>query len=355
MQNVIFTNQVGQTLDRLVAEINPAGTFILVDPNTSAFVLPVLQADSQAAARATVITVPAGDMHKDLDSLRAIWQSLSDNRASRSSLLINVGGGVITDVGGFAAATYKRGIHTINIPTSLLGAVDAAVGGKTAVNFNGLKNQIGLFAPAESVIISSIFFPTLSVQELLSGYGEMIKHALLSSQQTFDDVMKYSVQNPPSDPDRLLNLVRESVSVKQSIVEQDPTEKSLRRALNLGHTIGHAFEALALKRGSAIPHGYAVVWGLVVECVLSNLLEGFSSDTLHTLAAYVRREYGVFDVTCDDYPDLLRYMSQDKKNILPDLINFTLLKAPGEVVLDVTPDRDHITAALDIYRDLMGI
>lgn len=355
MQNIIFTNQVGDTLDRLAEQIQPSSTFILVDPNTAKFVLPLFQADSETAAKATVITTPAGDNNKDINALTAIWQGLSDNQASRSSLLINLGGGVITDIGGLAAATYKRGIHVINIPTTLLGAVDAAVGGKTAINFNGLKNHIGVFSPADAVIISSIFFPTLSMQELLSGYGEMIKHALLSSSTTLADLLKYSLQNPPADPDRLLALVKESVAVKQTIVDQDPTEKGFRRTLNLGHTIGHAFESLALKRLSAIPHGYAVVWGLVVECVLSNMLEGFSSETLHNLADYVKHEYGAFDITCDDYPALLEFMAQDKKNILPDQINFTLLKAPGDIVLDVTPSKDQITAALDIYRDLMGL
>lgn len=356
-QQLIFTNQVGETLDQLVTDINPSSVFVLVDPNTAQFVLPVLQADSKviAAETSSVIQIPAGDIHKDLDTLRTIWQHLSDHQASRSALLINIGGGVITDMGGFAASTFKRGIHTINIPTSLLGAVDAAVGGKTAINFNGIKNQIGTFAPADAVIISSIFFPTLTIQETLSGYGEMIKHALLSSEQTLNDLLNYSIKNPPSDPDRLLALVKESVSVKENIVAQDPTEQNLRRSLNLGHTVGHAFEALALKRHSPIPHGYAVVWGIIVECILSNMLEGFNSEILYRLATYAKDEYGIFDITCDDYPDLLQFMSQDKKNLLPDLINFTLLKAPGDIVLDVTPSHDHITAALDIYRDIMGI
>lgn len=354
-QNVIFTNQLGSTLDSIVEGYMAANVFVLVDSNTKAFVLPVLTADSKAAANATVITCPAGDMNKNLESLQRIWQSLSTGGASRQAVLINLGGGVVTDLGGFAAATFKRGIHCINIPTTLLGAVDAAVGGKTGINFNGYKNQIGAFAPADAVIISTVFFPTLSQQELLSGYGEMIKHALLSGPQQLDDILRYQVLNPPADPDRLLALIKESVEVKQRIVEQDPLESGLRRALNLGHTVGHAFESLALKRMSPIPHGYAVVWGLVVELVLSHLRLGFSSELLHRIADYIFANYGAYDITCDDYPALLDFMQQDKKNTDTQHINFTLLKAPGDFTIDCTADADEISAALDIYRDLAHI
>ena len=354
-QKIIFTNQLGETLDSLVSNYLASNVYVLVDSNTKAFVLPVLTADSKAVASATVITCPAGDMNKNLDSLQNIWQSLCQGGASRQAVLINVGGGVVTDLGGFAAATFKRGIHCINIPTTLLGAVDAAVGGKTGINYNGFKNQIGAFAPADAVIISTVFFPTLSQQELLSGYGEMLKHGLLDGPQQLADLMRYQVLNPPADPDRLLALVKESVGVKQNIVSQDPTETGLRRALNLGHTIGHAFESLALKRMSPIPHGYAVVWGLVVECILSHLTEGFHSETLHKLADYIYANYGAYDITCDDYPNLIAFMRQDKKNADAEHINFTLLKAPGDFIVDCTVPVEQITAALDIYRDLMHL
>lgn len=352
-QQVIFTNQVGQTLDKIVGDAPQV--FILVDSNTRTFVLPLLTADSAAAARATVISCPAGDLNKNLESLQRIWQEMTNAKATRGAVLINLGGGVVTDLGGFAAATYKRGTRCINIPTSLLGAVDAAVGGKTGINFAGLKNQIGAFNPAENVIISTIFFPTLSMQEMLSGYAEMLKHALLDDADTLNEILRFSVQNPPNDPDRLLALIQKSVGIKQSIVERDPTEQGPRRALNLGHTVGHAFEALALQRKSPIPHGYAVAWGLVVEAVLSHLILGFPSETLHSLAAYVKENYGAYPITCDDYPALIALMQQDKKNTSPDRINFTLLKAPGQYLIDQTATPQQITAALDIYRDLFNL
>ncbi len=354
-QKIFFTNQVGSTLDSLVAEAAPSQVFILVDTNTKSYVLPVLRADSKAAASATVITCQAGDVNKTVDSLRDIWTELAGNEASRNALVINVGGGVVTDMGGFAAATFKRGLRFINLPTTLLGAVDAAVGGKTAINLGGFKNLVGAFAPADAVIISTDYFNTLTQQELLSGYGEMLKHAMLDGPRQLADIMKYSVVNPPADPDRLLGLIRESVGVKERIVAADPTETSLRRALNLGHTVGHAFESLALERKSPIPHGYAVVWGLVVETVLSHLVLGFPSDTLHSLASYIYENYGAFDISCDDYPKLLAYMRNDKKNTDASNISFTLLRAPGDAVIDQVIPAEQIKSALDIYRDLFHL
>ena len=183
----------------------------------------------------------------------------------------------------------------------------------------------------------------------------MIKHALLSGPQDLSLVLRYDLTAPDYDPDELLELLRKSVGVKADIVAKDPHEKGLRKALNLGHTIGHAFESLAIARKSPIPHGYAVAAGLVAETVLSSMMEGFDSQLLHTLAQYIHNLYPPFDFTCDDYPTLLRYMAQDKKNDKPDQINFTLLRAPGDPVINVTATPAQITAALDVYRDLMGL
>lgn len=240
----------------------------------------------------------------------------------------------------------------VNVPTTLLSAVDAAVGGKTGINFGGYKNEIGVFNEADAVVISTRFFPTLPAEELKSGYAEMLKHGLLESEAEFRSLLA-------SDPgelsaDDLLRLLERSVEVKRRIVEADPTEKGLRKALNLGHTAGHAFESLAMRRGRPVPHGYAVAWGCVVELVLSHLCEGFPSADLHLFAGYVRRNYGAPSITCSDYAELLELMSHDKKNSRGH-INFTLLRRPGELRLDVTPDEKEITAALDIFRDLSGI
>ena len=347
-QKIIFTQLVTEALQQEIERLNPGRIFYVADSNTALFVLPQLVDDN-----ANVITIPAGDVNKTLDSAEKVWKALTEARASRNDLIVNVGGGVVTDLGGFAAATYKRGIRFINIPTTLLGAVDAAVGGKTGVNFRGLKNMVGVFCNADAVIISTTFFNTLTADQVLSGYAEMIKHAMLSSRLAFADIMKYKVsQRRPGDNDLLLRMLRESVEVKRRIVAEDPTEHGLRRALNLGHTVGHAFESLAMTRRAPIPHGFAVAYGLVVETILSHMLMGFPSETMHQLRAYVADHYSVFKFTCDDYPRLLALMSQDKKNPDPQHICFTLLTDLGKPVTDTIVSEKDIRDALDLYREL---
>lgn len=352
-QQLIFTHNVAEAIDEIHAAINPASTFVLVDSNTISFVLPRLKAMSKAVAAASIIEVMAGDVNKSLDSLASIWKRLGDMGATRGSMLINVGGGMVTDMGAFAASTFKRGITFINVPTTLLGAVDASVGGKTGINFNDLKNEVGVFREAEAVIISTLFFNTLSHTELLSGYAEMLKHGLLSSPAVFNSLLATDVAE--IDPDRMLSLLRESVQVKRDIVNADPTEKGLRKALNLGHTVGHAFEALAMKRQSPVPHGFAVAWGLVVELILSNMILKFPSSVISGFASYVYDNYRAMPITCDDYPALLSLMRHDKKNATAASINFTLLRAIGDVQIDCTASDEQITQALDIYRDLMHL
>ena len=354
-QKLIFTNIVGQAIDDLVESLGNPQVIVLTDVNTAQFVLPVLTADSKAVQGAHLIKVRSGEHYKTIEELSSIWNELQNVNATRQSVLINVGGGVISDMGGFAASTFKRGMRFINVPTTLLSAVDASVGGKTGINFNGFKNQIGTFSEPEAAIISTVYFNTLPAQELLSGYAEMIKHGLLEGKDMFDKLMKYSVQYPMFDSEALLPLLQQSVELKAKVVSEDLTEKGKRKVLNLGHTIAHAFESLGYNRKSPIPHGYAVAWGLVVEMILSNMIYGFSSEELHTFAAYVLKNYGAYDITCDDYPALLEAMRQDKKNTNPDEITFTLLKDFGQPEIDVVVKPEQITAALDIYRDLMHL
>lgn len=354
-QKLIFTNMVGQAIDTLVGELDNPDVVVITDTGTKQAVMPLLVNDSKAVASAKVITVPEGDENKNLDNLASIWQGLSDANATRHTVAVLVGGGMITDMGGFAAACFKRGMRCINVPTTLLGAVDASVGGKTAINFNGMKNQIGAFTEPEAAIISTLFFNTLPERQLLSGYAEMLKHALLENDETLAKILRFSPIYPTFDSEALLPLLEQSVMVKKNIVDADPTEQNLRKALNLGHTVGHAFESLAFARKSPIPHGYAVAWGLVVELVLSNMQLGFPSDVLNKVAAYIKENYGAFAIDCKDYPALIAAMRQDKKNASADAINFTLLKAVGEPQLDCTATKDAIESALDIYRDLMGL
>lgn len=353
MQRLCFTSDPAAALSDCLAEMAPEGRiFILADSNTATLCLPVIEPGLKSW-HPEIIVVSEGDANKNLESLASVWSSLSGRGATRRSLLINLGGGMVTDLGGFAAATFKRGIRCINIPTTLLGAVDAAVGGKTGINFDGLKNEIGVFAPAETVIVSSEFYSTLPAEELLSGYGEVLKHALIDSPEALAAAL--TVDPAGALPSELAPILEKSVRIKQEIVAADPFEQGFRRALNLGHTAAHAFESLAMSRGRRIAHGVAVAHGIIVDLVLSKLLKDFPSDTLHSVSAFVREHYPAPEFDCNDYDALISFMRHDKKNTSSEQINFTLLRRPGAVEIDCIVEPKTITAALDLMRDLLGV
>ena len=350
-QQILFTQDIAATHDEVLSGYVYDHLFVLTDENTRRRCLPLLSA-SKALASAGYINIQPDDTHKTLDSLASVWQELSDRRATRHSMMVNLGGGMVTDLGGFAAATFKRGIRYINIPTTLLGAVDAAVGGKTGINFNGLKNEIGAFAPAEAVLVAVSFFRTLSREHLLSGFAEMLKHGLISTTAIYDRLFTLDLSRP--DSAEMLSCLEESIGVKQRVVEQDPHEAGIRKSLNFGHTVGHAFESFSHHRHHPVQHGYAVAWGLVCELILSHRRLGFPLDTVRRFAAFVRENYGVFPITCSDYDYLYERMTHDKKNDA-DTINFTLLSDVGRVVIDQTATRQEIEIVLDLYRDMFGI
>lgn len=350
---LIFTLDAAAEISLITEDYAPAGIFILADDHTSPLIAQPLVKSTPALRNAKSITIPSGDENKSLETLAGIWTKLSAEGANRNSLLINVGGGMVTDIGGFAASTFKRGIRFINVPTSLLGAVDAALGGKTGINFAGLKNEIGAFSHAKAVIVCSKFFETLPYSELLSGYAELLKHALIDSPESLNRALAFDLENP--DWQQLQQLLRESISVKQRIVNEDPYEHGLRKALNLGHTVAHALESIAMKRGHAMPHGHAVATGLVTDLVLSNIKSGFSSDIISNVARYVKTYYPMPEISCSEYPELISLMRHDKKNRSASEINFTLLRRPGEVEINSPATPEEITEALDITRDLLGV
>ena len=343
MQNLIFSNDVEGALQRLMAGGNTNMTVYIADVNTARFV----------GERERLIIIPDGDESKTLETVTRVWEQMERIGVTRHSLIVNMGGGMVTDLGGFAAATFKRGVRFINVPTTLLGAVDAAVGGKTGFNFKGLKNEIGAFAPASDVIISTRYLDTLPIEEMKSGFAEVIKHAMLSDRSEFLRLLDHDF-NAPINHDDLLERLRRSVQVKVDIVARDPGEQGERKALNLGHTVGHALESLAMKRGNPVPHGYAVAWGLVTEAVLSHILLKFPSEDVHRLGHFVSDNYRDFPFTCDDYDELLDLMRHDKKSRDGE-ITCTLLKAIGDYHIDQTITPNDITAALDILRDHLGI
>ena len=340
MQQIIKSNKIivlnNTSYDKL---------FVVTDEHTDSKCYPLISSNP-AVQEAKRVVIAANDSNKNLENLVHVWNFLTTNGATRHSLLINLGGGMITDLGGFAAATFKRGIAYINIPTTLLGSVDASVGGKTGINFGGYKNEIGAFHSALHVIISAEFLNTLTHKDILSGYAEMIKHALLDSEDIWDRTINFNLQK--IDFTLLNDLVIESVLIKQRIVEKDPFEKNIRKALNLGHTIGHAFESFALENERPIPHGYAVAWGLVAELYLSHKLCNFPKETLDSVSKFINQQYGTFSFTQEDYETLYQYMIHDKKNV-GDTINFTLLSNIGEIEINQTADRGMIEEALGYY------
>ena len=351
MQTIIKSNNLPVDVEKTIRNIHHDKLFILTDTHTHEHCLPLLKGLPQLHDAKKLIT-PANDTNKTIGHLTSVWKQLTDNGATRHSLLVNLGGGMVTDMGGFAAATFKRGIKYINIPTTLLGAVDAAVGGKTGVNFEGYKNEIGAFYPSQFVIISTDFFHTLNQQALLSGYAEMLKHALIHSTADLEKLTQFSLEE--IDYSRLNEMVYRSVGIKQRIVEKDPYEKDIRKALNLGHTTAHSFESFAIETGNPVPHGYAVAWGLIVELYLSHRLCNFPKEKLQKTVRFIKQQYGSFPITCDHYEKLYEIARHDNKN-QGDTINFTLLSDIGNVRLDQTAGKELFFEALDFYRDSVGL
>ena len=345
-QKVIIAENLEQSLTNAVNECEHDKIFILADETTHRLCVPVV-ADFECLKGAQVITIGATDANKTLQSLSHVWEELGQRGATRHTLLINIGGGMVTDLGGFAASTFKRGVNYINIPTTLLSMVDASVGGKTGINFNGLKNEIGVFNNAASVILDTQFLRTMDRENILSGYAEMLKHGLISNERMWAELLAFDVEEP--NLKELGRMVAESVAVKQRIVTDDPTEQGIRKALNLGHTIGHAFESLALQRKPVL-HGYAVAWGLISELYLSAIKTGFPTYKMHQTVNFIKEHYGKMSITCDDYPTLLELMTHDKKNVA-GIINFTLLGGIGDIRINQTANKQEIYEALDFYRE----
>ena len=350
-QEVIICQNIESDLEQAVSKHSYDKLFVLTDEHTKQLCWPVIE-HLPCLKDAVHLCIGVEDVNKNIETLAYVWKQLSDQGATRHSLLINLGGGMVTDLGGFAAATFKRGIAYINIPTTLLSMVDAAVGGKTGINFNGLKNEIGAFAPASSVLIDCNFLKSLDLHNILSGYAEMLKHGLISNVAHWSELLAFDMEH--IDYARLQQLVGQSVQVKEEVVKQDPLEKGLRKALNFGHTVGHAFESLALKKGHPVLHGYAVAWGMVCELYLSHLKTGFPQDKLRQTLQFIKENYGRLPFTCKDYECLYELMKHDKKNAAAGVINFTLLSEIGEVCLDQTATQDEIYDLFDFYSEVMG-
>ena len=346
-QKVVISGNLERDLVNAISECEHDRIFVLTDETTQQLCWPKIK-NFKALRNSTPIIIKATDTHKNLDTLSQVWQALSNGGATRHSLMINLGGGMVTDLGGFAASTFKRGIEFINIPTTLLAMVDASVGGKTGINFGGLKNEIGVFSDSRFVIINTQFLDTLDHDNICSGYAEMLKHGLISDERTWAELVTFDLDTP--DLSQLQRMVAESIKVKERIVEADPHEHGIRKALNLGHTMGHAFESFAMRRGTPILHGYAVAYGLISELYMSARKTAFPTDRMHQTVRFIRENYGTFNITCDDYPTLIELMRHDKKNT-SGIINFTLLGNVGDIRINQTANEEEIKEALDFFRE----
>lgn len=346
-QKVVISGNLERDLVSAISECEHDRIFVLTDETTQQLCWPKIK-NFKALKDSTPIIIKATDTHKNLDTLSQVWQALSNGGATRHSLMINLGGGMVTDLGGFAASTFKRGIDFINIPTTLLAMVDASVGGKTGINFGGLKNEIGVFSDSRFVIINTQFLDTLDHDNICSGYAEMLKHGLISDERTWAELVTFNLDNP--DLNQLQRMVADSIKVKERIVETDPHEHGIRKALNLGHTMGHAFESFAMRRGTPILHGYAVAYGLISELYMSARKTAFPTDRMHQTIRFIRENYGTLNITCDDYPTLIELMHHDKKNT-SGIINFTLLGNIGDIRINQTANEEEIKEALDFFRE----
>lgn len=346
-QEIVVGKDLKTSLSEALSKIDYDKLFVLTDEETLKYCYPLVR-DIEELREAGMITIKPGDVNKTLHAIENVWMYLSRNEATRRSAMINLGGGMVTDLGGFAASTFKRGIPYINVPTTLLGAVDAAVGGKTGINFNGLKNEIGVFNPAEVVLINSDFFKSSGRENILSGYAEMIKHGLISSDKNFIDLLSFDFDR--INYDLLQDLLVTSVKIKEQIVTEDPYEKGIRKALNLGHTVGHAFESFSIERNRPVLHGYAVAWGIICELFLSHCLVGFPTEKMRQAVRFIRDNYGVSDIDCNDYDRLYELMTHDKKNE-SGIINFTLLADIGDVKINQTAGKNMIFEMFDFYRE----
>lgn len=345
-QKVVISGNLERDLVSAISECEHDRIFVLTDETTQQLCWPKIK-NFKALKDCTPIIIKATDTHKNLDTLAEVWQALSNGGATRHSLMINLGGGMVTDLGGFAASTFKRGIDFINIPTTLLAMVDASVGGKTGINFGGLKNEVGVFNDSKFVILDTEFLKTLDAENICSGYAEMLKHGLISTETMWEELVSFDLDKP--DLKQLQRMVGDSVKVKERIVEQDPHEQGIRKALNLGHTFGHAFESWALKR-KPILHGYAVAFGLIPELYLSVAKTGFPTEKMRQTVNFIKEFYGTLDITCDDYDELIELMHHDKKN-QNGIINFTMLGGIGDIRINQTATTEEIKEALDFFRE----
>ncbi|MEW4924489.1 3-dehydroquinate synthase [Algibacter sp. 2305UL17-15] len=344
---IIHFNELCYTsLNNHIKENNFSKIFILVDTNTHDYCLPRLLGNLESNLAIEIIEIEAGEIHKTIDTCVGVWNTLSELDGDRKSLLINIGGGVVTDLGGFVASTFKRGIAYINIPTSLLAMVDASVGGKTGVDLGTLKNQIGVISTPDIVLIDTQYLDTLPQEQMRSGLAEMLKHGLITGDtywKKFENLSDLSLTD-------LDDLIYESVLIKKAVVDEDPFESGLRKTLNYGHTLGHAIESYFLSNPNKtdLLHGEAIAIGMILANYISTKLVGFPEEKTHDIKKLFTKFYGKVVFDKNDYAPIIELLKYDKKNSHGN-INFVLLEDIGITKIDCLVDEELILEAFEYY------
>ncbi|MGX5691491.1 3-dehydroquinate synthase [Arcticibacter tournemirensis] len=344
--SVFFDNNLS-SLKEFLNTSNYSKVFFLTDLSTSEYCLPLIGKYLPELDNYDIIEVDPGEENKNIDYCIGVWQMLLDFGADRNSLLINLGGGVITDMGGFAASTFKRGIDFIQIPTTLLSQVDASVGGKTGIDLGSIKNIIGTFTQPKAVFISTEFLKTLSKRQLVSGFAEIVKHGLIADKDYYYQIQNMDIEEPAAE------IIYRSVEIKNHVVTTDPFEKGLRKTLNFGHTIGHAVETYSLKNDSdPLLHGEAIALGMICEGFLSHKHNGLGEEDLKEIIRYIRSVFPDYSVKPSSYSDVMEFMKNDKKNISGN-IGFALLKEIGHCDYNIYIEEAQIIESFDYYNSLL--
>ncbi|MDT8393591.1 MAG: 3-dehydroquinate synthase family protein [Bacteroidales bacterium] len=349
---VASENMLAAALSKYIGETEKY--LLLADTNTAKHCLPIIKNSPLSIPEAHIITIEAGEGSKNTGNLNFVWTRLQQAGAGRSTTLINLGGGMITDLGGFAASTYKRGIPFINIPTSLLGMADAAIGGKTGINLGQVKNQAGSFAHPEAVVIWPGFLYTLPIEDLLSGYAEMIKTALVSDKSLFAKIA--NIDPGSTERNKFIGnisgtLLREVAVIKKNICDTDFFDHGQRQCLNFGHSIGHAIEAMYLKWQQPLPHGYAIACGMICEAYLSEALAGLSHDDCERVQGLLTAIFPGIALQTKDLEEIIGLIRQDKKNT-GGKIQMSLLQAIGQCTAGITCPEQLIRNSLIRYIEL---
>ncbi|MGV4414026.1 3-dehydroquinate synthase [Chryseobacterium sp. T1] len=334
-------------INAYIEDCKPTKIYILADENTHEHCLPILLGNLEINVPFEIIEVESGEENKTIETAVQLWEILAEMEADRKSLLINVGGGVITDMGGFVASTYKRGIKFINVPTSLLGMCDASIGGKTGIDHSYLKNIIGTFTEPEQIFVYPNYLKTLDYIQLRSGFAEMLKHALIASESHWKDLTSIAELTAESVAPYIAN----SMQIKQDVVEKDFRELDVRKTLNFGHTIGHGVESLFLQQGNLIPHGEAVALGMICETHLALLAHLITIDKTTEIIQQIRKYFPYINIDHFTNDDIINMMYHDKKNT-DGYISFSLIDDIGHCLYDQKVSIEQIILTLDFYRSL---